>query len=240
MLIETSKVEDLARLAAEFEDAEPQAILRWTFDTFGDRVAVGCSFGGPGGLALVDMALELRHGVTIYYLDTDLLFDETYALVETIARRYGITPKAIGPALTLAEQAAQHGPELWKREPDRCCGLRKVAPQREFLRGYDAWVTAIRRDQAATRAATPPVMWDPRFDLVKVSPLVRWDERAAWRYLAERKIPYNPLHASGYRSIGCTPCTRPTAEGEEPRAGRWSGTGKVECGLHGAGPGAGI
>jgi phosphoadenosine phosphosulfate reductase len=234
-VVDLSTPDELARRAAELERAAPQEILRRLIGTYKERVAVACSFGGPGGLVLVDMALEIDPGATVYFLDTGLLFAETYALVETIAARYGIAVNAVGPDLTLETQSERFGPSLWAREPDRCCALRKVAPQRAFLRNYDAWVSAIRRDQAPTRAATPVVQWDETFGLVKVNPLVNWDQQAVFDYLAERGIPYNPLHDQGYPSIGCTPCTRPVLEGEDPRAGRWSGAAKIECGLHPAG-----
>ncbi len=149
-----------------------------------------------------------------------------------MARRYGITPRAVRPTLSLTAQAEEHGEALWTREPDRCCALRKVLPQREALSGCDAWITGLRRDQSATRRATPAVTWDATFDLVKICPMVGWSESDVWSYISEHQVPYNALHGRGYPSIGCTPCTRAIAPGEEPRAGRWSGFEKTECGLH--------
>jgi phosphoadenosine phosphosulfate reductase len=161
--------------------------------------------------------MKIDRSIPVAYLDTGLLFEETYALVETVAARYGITPIAIVPKQSVQEQKAVHGDALWAREPQRCCALRKVDPQRAFLGDYDAWITGIRRDQSSTRKQTH---------------VVQWDERAVWRYIADHDIPYNPLLSRGYTSIGCTHCTRPVATGEDARAGRWSGFEKTECGLH--------
>jgi len=225
--------EELARLAGELEGREPEAILAWALRTYRRRVTLACSFGGPSGMVLLDMVMRLDRRVPVFYLDTDLLFPETYALVEEVSRRYGIAPIAVRPGLSVGMQAARHGEALWARDPDRCCELRKVTPQREALARYDAWITGLRRDQSATRRTTPVAQWDEKFGLAKISPLAAWSERDVWRYLAERNVPYNRLHASGYPSIGCTHCTRPLAADEEDmRAGRWSGFEKTECGLH--------
>jgi len=225
--------EELPRIARELEGREPEAILAWALEAYGPRVALACSFGGPSGMALLDMAMRLDRGVPVFYLDTGLLFPETYALAEEAARRYGIVPIAVRPPLAIERAAAEPGAALWARDPDRCCELRKVTPQREALRDRDAWITGLRRDQSATRRALPVVGWDAKFGLAKISPLAAWGERDVWRYLAERGVPYNRLHARGYPSIGCVPCTRPVAEGEEDaRAGRWGGFEKTECGLH--------
>lgn len=124
------------------------------------------------------------------------------------------------------------GDRLWEREPDKCCGIRKVDPNRRALEGRSAWITGLRRDQANTRRTVNPVAWDHKFGLYKISPLAHWDEKDVWRYIFKHSVPYNPLHDEGYPSIGCTHCTRAVAVGEDPRAGRWSGTAKVECGLH--------
>ncbi len=223
---------ELAQRAQELESSSSQDVLAWALDRFRSRITLACSFGGPTGMALLDMALRLDPGVPVFYLDTGLLFPETYALVELVARHYGITPIPVRPALSLEAQAAQHGEALWERAPDRCCALRKVAPQREALQGYDAWITGLRRDQSATRRATPVVAWDAKFALVKVCPLARWSERDVWGYIAEHQTPYNALHGRGFPSIGCAPCTRAVAADEDPRAGRWSGFAKTECGLH--------
>ncbi len=222
----------LNQLAQEMEGWSPQEILTWAIQTYRPRLTLACSFGGPSGMVLLDMVMQLAPDTPVFYLDTGFLFPETYRLAEVAAARYGITPIAVRPALGAAEQAAQYGEALWTRDPDRCCELRKVLPQREALKGFDAWISGLRRDQAATRRTTPAVQWDQKFGLVKINPLATWDERSVWRYIAAHDVPYNPLHDQGYPSIGCTHCTRPVAPGEDARAGRWSGFTKTECGLH--------
>ncbi|HKD76639.1 MAG TPA: phosphoadenylyl-sulfate reductase, partial [Ktedonobacterales bacterium] len=223
---------DLERIAAELDEKTPQEILSWAIETYGDRITLACSFGGPSGMVLLDMALRLKPDIPVFYLDTGLLFPETYALAETVADRYHITPVALRPGLTVAEQATRFGDALWAREPDHCCDLRKVAPQREYLKGFDAWITGLRRDQASTRRATPVIQWDAKFGLAKLAPLAHWGEREVWSYIVANDVPYNPLHDQSYPSIGCTHCTRPVLPGEDMRAGRWSGFQKVECGIH--------
>ena len=228
----TASPDHLREAAERLEGRAPEEILGWALATYGTRVALACSFGGPTGMVLLDLALRLESRLPVFYLDTGLLFPETYALVEAASIRYGITPIPVRTALSVDEQAAAHGPALWSREPDRCCDLRKVRPQRAFLKDYAAWVTGVRRDQAATRRATPVLSWDEQGGLAKIAPLAGWSEREVWTYISKHGIPYNPLHDLGYPSIGCTHCTRPIQVGEDMRAGRWAGFGKTECGLH--------
>jgi phosphoadenylyl-sulfate reductase (thioredoxin) len=170
--------------------------------------------------------------VDLLTLDTGLLFPETYALWRRLEQRYGLRIRAVRPAQTVEQQAAALGPALWERDPDRCCGLRKVEPLRAALSGYRAWISAIRREQTPERAGVAVVARDARFGLVKVSPLAAWTAARVWGYLRAHDVPTNPLHARGYPSIGCQPCTTPVRIGENPRAGRWRGKGKTECGLH--------
>jgi phosphoadenosine phosphosulfate reductase len=224
--------EEIKRIAHEFEQRSAESVLAWAVELFRPRLVLSCSFGGPTSMVILDMLMQIDRTVPVAYLDTGLLFEETLAFVATIAQRYGITPIAVIPKQSVQEQHAKHGDALWAHDPQHCCALRKIEPQREFLRAYDAWVTGIRRDQASTREQTPVIQWDKRFDLVKINPLATWDERSAWRYIAEHSVPYNPLLARGYASIGCTPCTRPVQADEDARAGRWSGFAKTECGLH--------
>ena len=134
--------------------------------------------------------------------------------------------------ITVAEQHKQEGPNLWERDPDRCCHIRKVEPLLDALKPYDAWISGIRRDQSPSRASTPKMQWSERYGVWKVHPLADWDERRVWLYIHVNEIPFNPLHDAGYRSIGCMPCTRPTSPDEEERAGRWAGSDKLECGIH--------
>lgn len=226
----------VAVTAIALEDSSATDILRWTFQAFGQRVALSCSFGGPTGLVLLDMAVKIEPAVPVTYIDTDLLFAETYKLIAAVRARYGIEPVAVRTELSLGDQARLYGEALWERDPDLCCDVRKVLPQRELLAGYDAWITGLRRDQSLARELTPVVEWDEKFGLLKVNPLARWTEADVWRYVRERDIPYNTLHDRGYPSIGCVHCTTPVAPGEALKAGRWRGRAKTECGLHGAKP----
>lgn len=223
---------DLKSFALEFERWTPQAILGWAIATYGARLVASCSFGGPTGMVVIDMLSKLDRSIPIAYLDTGLLFPETYALVRRVEEHYGIAPLAITSALSVQRQNDVHGEALWQRDPEHCCTIRKVRPQATFLAGYDAWITGMRRDQTTTRAATPIVQWDDRFGLAKINPLARWDERRVRRYITEHDVPYNILLDRGYASIGCRPCTRPLQTGESGRDGRWSGFTKIECGLH--------
>jgi phosphoadenosine phosphosulfate reductase len=224
--------EEIEQLSRDFEQRSAQWVMEWAVQTYRPRLVVSCSFGGSTGMAIVDMVMKIDRTVPVAYLDTGLLFPETYELIETIAKRYGIEPVAIVPPQTVAQQNAAHGDALWAREPQRCCDLRKVEPQRAFMRDYDAWITGLRRDQSETRQATPVISWDTKFNMAKICPLATWDERAVWGYLQANDVPYNPLLTRGYASIGCTHCTRPIDASEDARAGRWSGFDKTECGLH--------
>ena len=187
-------------------------------------------------MVLLDMSAKIHPQVRVFYLDTDFLFPETYDLVQEASRRYGIQPVAYKSQLTPEEQARQHGDELWLRDPDLCCQLRKVEPNQRALTGKRAWISGLRRDQASTRRETPSVQWDEKFGLVKVNPLVRWTEADVWAYIVKHDVPYNPLHDQSYPSLGCTYCTKPVQPGDDPRAGRWQGFDKTECGLHVEGP----
>jgi phosphoadenosine phosphosulfate reductase len=161
-----------------------------------------------------------------------VLFPETYQTKDRLEERYGIKFHKYG-SMTLEQQAGLYGDELWARDPDACCGIRKVDPMRSALSAVDCWVSGIRRQDSQTRAKAPKFAWDKRFNLWKLNPLADWSEKDVWRYISDNDIPYTPLHDQGYPSIGCTHCTRKPAEGEDDRAGRWAGTTKTECGLHG-------
>ena len=224
--------EELASVAERLENAEPQEILRWAIETYAPDVTLACSFGGASGMALLDMAVKIDASIHVFYLDTDVLFPETYATRDAAITRYGIQPEGFRSRLTLGEQAAQYGDELWARDSDLCCNLRKVEPNQRALAGRRAWIAGLRRDQSDTRKDVSVVAWDAKFNMVKVAPLARWDEKQVWKYIIENNVPYNPLHDRGYPSIGCAPCTRAVRPGDDPRAGRWAGTDKTECGLH--------
>jgi phosphoadenosine phosphosulfate reductase len=227
--------EPLDAVAVRLEEATSQETVEWALAEFGDRVAIATGFGTEG-VALIDIAVKAasRIGIdlNIFFLDTGFLFPETYRLREQIESRYDIRIRAFSTALTPELQSKAYGPELWARDPDLCCRLRKVEPLKEALAGLDAWMTAIRRDQTPARAGAGVVEWDARYQLVKVNPLARWSKREVWDYVVRNGVPYNPLSDLGYTSIGCTHCTRATADGEDERAGRWPGYRKTECGLH--------
>jgi phosphoadenosine phosphosulfate reductase len=217
--------------AAQLEDATPAEILRWAADALAPRLGFATGFGVEG-CVLIDLAARANLPVDIFTLDTGVLFPETYELWRRLEARYGITIRGVRPPLTIEEQATKHGDALWTRDPDACCRMRKVEPLAAEAVKFDGWISAIRRDQTADRANAKPVERDRRFGIVKVNPLVRWTVKDVWRHVADHDVPYNPLHDQGYPSIGCAPCTSAVAEGEDPRAGRWRGTGKTECGLH--------
>ncbi len=227
-------VEELNRASDAFESQQPQDVLREAIKRFAPKLVVACSFGAED-VVLVDMVHRIDPSIPLFYLDTGFLFPETYATRDRIIQQYALKPAQViqvQSLLTPDQQAAQHGPALWSTEPDRCCQLRKVEPLTRVLKGYDAWITGIRRDQSPTRANAGLIEWDSKFQLVKVNPLARWTWADVWTYVKVYEVPYNPLHDQNYPSIGCTHCTAPVAPGEDPRAGRWKTFTKTECGLH--------
>lgn len=218
-------------LQGEAESWSAEQVLRWGLTQFGKSLAIASSFGAED-VALIDAASRLCLPFRVFTLDTDFLFPETYALIETIEKRYGIAVERTKSEFTPEAQAAQYGAALWTSKPDQCCELRKVEPLKKYLAGLQAWVTGVRREQGPTRAGTRKLEWDAKFNLVKLNPLADWSSGQVWEYVREHNVPYNPLHDQNYPSIGCTYCTRAVQPGEDPRAGRWSGFNKTECGLH--------
>jgi phosphoadenylyl-sulfate reductase (thioredoxin) len=221
---------DVEAAARSLEGRTPAEILAWAAATI-PHVTFATGFGAEG-CVVVDLIARAGLAIDLFTLDTGLLFPETVALWRRLETRYGVTIRGVRPAHTLDEQAAALGPALWTRDPDRCCARRKVEPLRRELAGFDAWITAIRRDQTPERATARAVERDRKFDLVKVNPLVGWTHDDVWAYLYAHDVPFNPLHHEGYPSIGCTPCTSAIIPGEHLRAGRWRGAAKRECGLH--------
>jgi phosphoadenosine phosphosulfate reductase len=183
-------------------------------------------------MVLLDLALRIEPQLNVFVVDTELLFPESYALIERVEKRYGIAVERVRPLQDVAAQAVAHGDALWLRDPDACCDLRKVEPLQRHLSSFDAWLTAVRRDQSSTRAAIPVQEWDERSKVVKVAPMVDWTDADVWAYVQANDVPVNTLHFDGYPSIGCTHCTRRVAPGEDARAGRWAGFDKIECGIH--------
>lgn len=220
--------EELRTLAAELEGSSPSQIMAAAAARHPGRIALACSFGAEDCL-LVDAIGRSQLPIAIFTLDTGYLFPETYALWKELEGRYGIT---IRPAPGGAPKAETAETPPWEVDADACCHARKVVPLRAQLSTLGAWVTGIRRDQTPERAGARVIEWDARFGLEKANPLAAWTSDQVWDYLRREGVPVNPLHARGYPSIGCEPCTSPVVPGEDPRAGRWRGTAKKECGLH--------
>ena len=214
----------------DVEALSAEDVIRWGASEFGDRLCLTCSWQKQSSV-LVHMVSELGLGIDVIELDTHLFFRESYETRDRLVERYGLN--LIRPEIpTVAEQHRREGPNLWERDPDRCCHIRKVEPLLQTLGPYGAWISGIRRDQSPSRAGTPKLQWSERYGVLKVHPLADWDEKRVWSYITVNEIPYNPLHEAGYRSIGCIPCTRPITPDEEERAGRWAGSDKLECGIH--------
>ena len=227
--ISMERIESAGRL---LEDALPEETLRWAFEEFQQRVTLATGFG-PEGVALIDMSLRINPRADIFFLDTSFLFPETYELRSQLEDRYQIEFRTFKTDISPEQQELEFGARLWATDPDLCCRLRKLEPLKDALRGRDAWITAIRRDQTLERSSSRPVEWDYQWQLVKINPLVRWSKQNVWDYIAKHNLPYNPLHDKGYPSIGCTHCTQPVLLGGAERAGRWPGREKRECGMHG-------
>jgi phosphoadenosine phosphosulfate reductase len=231
MLTQTFSAEEIASANQALEGKPPQAVLQWAVEEFHPRLTMATAFGAEG-CCLIHMLADIEPGVRIFNLDTGYQFPETLELRERLRERYGIAVEMVRPEASVPEYEAEHGGPLYGHRPDQCCHDRKIIPLRRAVEGYDAWLSAIRRDQTKDRAAAGVVQWDAKFKLVKVNPLLSWTKREVWAFILEHDVPYNPLHDRGYPSIGCWPCTRPVAAGEDDRAGRWAGTAKKECGLH--------
>jgi len=195
------------------------------------RITFATGFGAEG-CVIIDHIARANLPIDLFTLDTGLLFPETYELWQQLEARYGVTIRAVKPAETVEQQAQSHGDALWTRDPDLCCERRKVLPLRDELAKFDAWITAIRREQTPERANAQVVERDHKFNLEKVNPLVEWTHDDVWAYIYANDVPVNPLHDRGYPSIGCQPCTSAIIPGENLRAGRWRGAHKRECGLH--------
>ena len=210
--------------------SDAERIVLDAYERHGDRLCLSCSWQKQSSV-LVHLVSELGLDLDVVELDTQLFFKETYETRDALVERYGL--RLVRPdVMTVAEQHASEGPNLWESDPDRCCAIRKVEPLVRALEPYEAWISGIRREQSPSRAATPAVEWSDRYGVWKVHPLAAWTEQDVWRFIMENEIPYNPLHDAGYRSIGCIPCTRPIRADEEERAGRWAGSDKLECGIH--------
>jgi phosphoadenosine phosphosulfate reductase len=231
--LDVAHLVDLQQLAdgagRDLEGAPAQDVLRWAVDTFGDRFVIASSMGD--GL-LAHLASSVASGVDVLFLDTGYHFAETIGTRDAVAQVYDVTVRTVLPLLSVAQQDASHGERLYERDPNACCALRKVEPLARGLEPYTAWASGIRRDEAATRRDIRVVEWDAKRSKVKVNPIAAWTAADVDAYVAEHGVLVNPLAYDGYPSIGCAPCTRRVAPGEDPRSGRWAGTTKTECGLH--------
>jgi phosphoadenosine phosphosulfate reductase len=224
------ELKELVRHAgAELELAPAEVILEWAVATFGERFCITSSMGDA---VLAHLASRVAPGIDVLFLDTGYHFAETVGTRDAVAATLPVNLISIEPVQSVAEQDASYGKDLFARDPDLCCALRKVAPLDDAMQGYDAWATGLRRAETHHRIIAPVIGWDENKGKVKVSPLARWTGDDVDRYVAEHGVLVNPLQYDGYPSIGCAPCTRRVAPGEDPRSGRWAGTGKTECGIH--------
>jgi len=222
--------ERFAALEGELGHEElTRAILAWAAETFGEDLIVASNMQDA---VLVELGAAARPGVDVLFLETGYHFAETLGTRDAVAQVYGVRIVQAEPELTVAEQDATYGKDLYKTDPDLCCKLRKVQPLERVLASYDAWATGLRRAETANRVVAPVVGWDARKGKVKVSPLARWTDEQVEQYVADNGVLVNPLVHDGYPSIGCWPCTRRVAAGDDPRSGRWAGTSKTECGIH--------
>jgi phosphoadenosine phosphosulfate reductase len=221
--------EIVSHWGAELELAPAEVIIEWAAATFGERFCVTSSMGDA---VLAHVASTVVPGIDVVFLDTGYHFAETVGTADAVKHTLPVNLLTITPVQSVAEQDAEYGKDLYKRDPDLCCKLRKVIPLQESLSGYDAWATGLRRAETHNRVIAPVIGWDAKKGKVKVSPLARWTDEQVERYIADNGVLVNPLVYDGYPSIGCWPCTRRVAPGEDPRSGRWAGTNKTECGIH--------
>ena len=225
-----AELKELVRHAgAELELAPAEVIIEWAVATFGERFAITSSMGDA---VLAHLASQVAPGVDVVFLDTGYHFAETIGTRDAVEATLPVNLISITPVQSVAEQDATYGKDLFSSDPDLCCALRKVKPLEDALAGYDAWATGLRRDETRNRVIAPVIGWDESKRKVKVSPLARWTAEDVDRYIDENNVLVNPLQFDGYPSIGCWPCTRRVAPGDDPRSGRWAGTGKTECGIH--------
>ena len=222
---------ELKNLQDKWRNADVGTIISDAISIFGKEYISFATALGAEGIVILHYLTKIKADIEIFLLDTSLLFPETYALKEHIEKTFGLKIKTY-KGIRLEEQEKIFGKNLWLRNPDLCCFIRKVLPLKRALAGKKAWITSIRREQSPSRANAETIMWDEKNNLYKVNPLAYWTWEQVWDYIKQNNLPYNPLHDKGYPSIGCMPCTTPVAEGENWRAGRWRGLSKTECGIH--------
>ena len=225
------KTYDYEKLNKDFETKSSEDIIRWAVEEFGKDVAMSTSFGAESAV-LLHLATQVKPDLPVLFTNTGFHFKETLEHRDYLVRRLKLNLRELTPEIPNEQFLAQYG-KLYERDPDACCAMNKIAPFEKALKDYKAWITGIRRGQASTRQAAPFVE-NYRDTLVKVNPLLNWTSKMFWDYAKKHDLPYHPLWEKGYLSIGCSPenCTRPVKLGEDPRSGRWAGTGKIECGIH--------
>lgn len=207
-------------------------VLKWAYNEYGDDIMYACSFGAEG-IVLIDLISKIKSDAKIAFLDTDLHFSETYALIERVKLHYpNLKIELVKPALTVDEQAKQYGERLWEKNPNQCCQLRKIEPLSAQLASVSAWISGLRREQSDSRKKTNYINKDDKFHSIKICPLIHWTWKEVWMYIELHQLEYNILHDRGYPSIGCEKCTLPATNLEDSRSGRWANTTKTECGLH--------
>jgi phosphoadenosine phosphosulfate reductase len=229
--MEAASLDELAKVNRDLAGASASRVMEWAVGRYFPQLTMATAFGAEG-CVLLHLLAEIEPRVRVFNLDTGYQFPETLALRDRLAERYGIEVELIRPETSVAEYEKEHCGPVYVSSPDRCCYDRKIVPLRRALAGYNAWITAIRSEQSSHRASAEVVGQDPKFGLVKINPLLTWTRRDVWAFIVTHRVPYNPLHDQGYPSIGCWPCTRPVASGDDERAGRWAGHAKTECGLH--------
>ncbi len=222
---------EIKELSRRFETAGVEEILEWAVERFSPRLVMTSNFGAEG-VVVIDHLARVAPGTPIVYLETGFQFTETDILKDRLQARYGLNIVERRAELSVEEQNRIYGDRLYERDPNLCCRIRKVEPLAAALKGYDAWIAALRRDQSPTRANIGVIEWNARHGLVKINPLAAWTRRQVWDYIVTNELPYNPLYDDGYTSIGCVPCTRRVAAGAHERSGRWDGEKKLECGIH--------
>jgi len=225
-------LEALDREAELLEGADPREVIAWAVETYGEGLALSASFGGGEGMALLDMISKVTDKVTVLTIDTGFIFKETAEFREEVMRRYKLPVEVLRPEMTIEEQVERYGEQMRTCTPNLCCQIRKIEPLQNALTRYDAWMTGIRREQTLQRASTRVVAWEDRYEAAKIAPMPHWTEAQVWDYVRAHDVPVNPLLHQGYKSIGCEPQTRPVHADDDPRAGRWYGMDKTECGIH--------
>ena len=210
----------------------PQELLKWIANNLpNEKIVMGTGFGPPG-IVLLDMLMKITKDISVFYIDTDFLFDQTYDLRDRLEKKYDLKFRKFSSDLTPELQSEKYGKKLWEKDPDACCKLRKVLPLKEALSGYDIWITGIRKKQTQVRQQANLIEYESRFEVIKINPLINWSHDEVWEYIKTHDLPYNSLHDNNYPSIGCKQCTSPVCAGDDDRSGRWKGIKKTECGLH--------